>query len=97
MPWSEITPMDQRRRFIRDVQQARDDMTTLCARYRISRKSGYKWLSRYAAEGPPGLLPRSHRTRTTLDLTRGGNCAPRAATTPSDLGSEEAPRRARAP
>jgi putative transposase len=65
MPWSEITPMDQRRRFISDVQQARDNMTTLCARYGISRKTGYKWLSRYAAEGPPGLLPRSHRTHTT--------------------------------
>ena len=64
MPWSEITPMDQRRRFISDVQQARDDMTTLCARYGISRKTGYKWLSRYTSEGPPGLLPRSHRTHT---------------------------------
>ena len=64
MPWSEITPMDQRRRFISDVQQARDDMTTLCARYGISRKTGYKWLSRYAVEGPPGLLPRSHRPHT---------------------------------
>ena len=65
MPWSEITPMDQRRRFISDVQEARDDMTTLCARYGISRKTGCKWLSRYAWEGPPGLLPPSHRTHTT--------------------------------
>jgi len=64
MPWSEITPMDERRRFIADVQHARDDMTTLCARYGISRKTGYKWLARYEAEGLPGLAARSHRTHT---------------------------------
>ena len=34
-------------------------MTALCAVYGISRKTGYKWLSRYRAEGPAGLLDRS--------------------------------------
>lgn len=31
----------------------------LCKRYEISRKSGYKWLKRYEAEGPEGLADRS--------------------------------------
>ena len=34
-------------------------MTVLCRRYGISRKTGYKLLARYAAEGPAGLLDRS--------------------------------------
>lgn len=35
-------------------------MTELCADAGISRRVGYKWLTRYAAEGPAGLLDRSH-------------------------------------
>lgn len=60
MPWQETLPMDQRVQFITDRQRELYDMTTLCARYGISRKTGYKWLARYAAEGPRGLHDRSH-------------------------------------
>lgn len=35
-------------------------MTELCEAYGVSRKTGYKWLARYAAAGPAGLLERSH-------------------------------------
>jgi transposase InsO family protein len=35
-------------------------MTELCESFGISRKSGYKWLGRYEAEGPAGLMDRSH-------------------------------------
>jgi transposase InsO family protein len=35
-------------------------MTELSARYGISRKTGYKWLARFEAEGRPGLADRSH-------------------------------------
>jgi transposase-like protein len=69
MPWSEITPMDQRLQFIADVQRQADTMRALCARYGISRKTGYKWLARYAAEGPSGLAARSHRTHTAPRAT----------------------------
>ena len=34
-------------------------MSELCAAFGISRKTGYKWLQRYAAEGPSGLADRS--------------------------------------
>lgn len=60
MPWRETRPMDQRLQFVADAHRALSDMTTLCARYGISRKTGYKWLARYAAEGPSGLRERSH-------------------------------------
>ena len=33
-------------------------MTELCERYEISRKTGYKWLERYALFGPAGLMER---------------------------------------
>ena len=36
-------------------------MTALCRRFGISRKTGYKWLERYAMEGQPGLADRSRR------------------------------------
>jgi putative transposase len=59
MPWLETAPMDQRTQFIVDHQDDRFTMTELCARYGISRKTGYKWLDRYAEEGRRGLGDRS--------------------------------------
>ena len=35
-------------------------MTVLCGEYRVSRKTGYKWLGRYIANGAAGLAERSH-------------------------------------
>ena len=51
MHWLETDPMDQRLRFIRDDQSDLHDRTERCARYGISRKTGYKWLARYEADG----------------------------------------------
>lgn len=52
--------MDQRTQFITDHQRGLYPMTELCARYGVSRKTGYKWLARYATEGARGLHARSH-------------------------------------
>lgn len=35
-------------------------MSVLCRRCGVSRKTGYKWRDRYAAEGAAGLAERSH-------------------------------------
>ena len=59
MPWLETAPMEQRERFIEDSQRGLYDMTELCARYAISRKTGYKWVARYDAGGRPALRDRS--------------------------------------
>src|SRR5467141_2086900 len=59
MPWLETAPMEQRERFIDDSQLGLYDMTELCARYAISRKTGHKWLARYDAGGRPALHDRS--------------------------------------
>ena len=59
MPWQETRPMDQRDRFIQDERLALYSMTELCARYGVSRKTGYKWLARFDEEGRRGLQDRS--------------------------------------
>ena len=61
MPWSETTPMDERLQFVADVLGEIDDTSALCRRRGISRKTGYKWLTRYAAGGAAALAERSHR------------------------------------
>jgi transposase InsO family protein len=59
MPWKEICVADQRVRFIADWLSGGYGKSGLCARYGISRPTGDKWLSRYAAEGLDGLRDRS--------------------------------------
>ena len=61
MPWRETHPMDQRKQFVREALRRHEDMTVLCARYGISRKTGYKWLTRYDDGGRPGLEELSRR------------------------------------
>lgn len=53
--------MDQRLQFVSAYQRGASPFAELCAHYNISRKTGYKWIGRYAAEGPTGLLERSRR------------------------------------
>jgi putative transposase len=52
--------MDQREQFIADHRHGLYSMVELCARYGVSRKTGYKWLTRFEAEGRAGLRDRSH-------------------------------------
>ncbi len=61
MPWKEASPMSERIRFIHDHQLGVYDMTELCHRYGVSRKTGYKWLSRFIEGGFEALKDRSRR------------------------------------
>jgi putative transposase len=61
MPWRETLLMDQRVQFIADYQRDVFDVADLARRYGISRKTAYKWIDRYAASGPTGLVDRSRR------------------------------------
>ncbi len=51
--------MDKRVCFIAASLEGEDPMTVLCARFGISRKTGYKWLDRYEELGIAGLHERS--------------------------------------
>jgi transposase len=59
MPWLETNPMDQRLQFISDHRLGLYSMTELCARYGISRTTGYECLDRFEQHGRAGLAPRS--------------------------------------
>ncbi len=61
MPWRVTSPMYQRQRFVLDAEHTPAAFAELCRRYGISRKTGYKWLHRYARLGPDSLADRSHR------------------------------------
>lgn len=60
MPWRETCAMTERMKFIALVQEGEEPMAALCRRFGISRKTGYKLLARFAAEGIDGLADRSH-------------------------------------
>ena len=63
MPWLETSSMTERQRFVNDAHGGLFSMTELCARYGVSRKTGYKWLDRYDEQGREGLRDRSHAPR----------------------------------
>ena len=60
MPWKECHVMDERLRFVARLLDG-ERMTTLCAEFGISRKTGYKIFDRYKAHGLHGLSDRSRR------------------------------------
>src|SRR5271170_4647073 len=64
MPWPEKSVMDQRLSFIAACLRADESMSSLCLRYGISRKTGYKWLERYRLGGASGLVELSSARHT---------------------------------
>ena len=63
MPWKECSAVSCREEFVRLAQVEWAKMSELCRRFGVSRKTGYKWLGRYASTGASGLLDRSRRPR----------------------------------
>jgi putative transposase len=61
MPWTEVSPMDEKTQFIADVLRQTRSITELCQQYNISRNTAYKLIKRYFAEGPAGLREQSRR------------------------------------
>jgi transposase InsO family protein len=60
MPWKECSVMEERLRFVARLLEG-EAMTDVCRQFGISRKTGYKLLERYRAEGPVALADRSRR------------------------------------
>ncbi len=56
--------MDQKTQFIADYLRQTLTISELCEHYRISRKTGYKWIDRYLTLGPAGLDDQSRRPRS---------------------------------
>lgn len=75
MPWKETDVSDERIRFVLACGDDEDSMAALCRRYGISRRAGYKWLSRYRDDGPSGLTnqsraPHRHPNQVEAEVER---------------------------
>jgi transposase InsO family protein len=71
MPWREYNSMSQRAEFLAFARLPGANITQLCRRFAISRKTGYKWLGRSQAE-LPDLGDRSRRPHTSPRQTMPG-------------------------
>lgn len=53
------------REFVDFAEKGDEPFTAICARFGVSRKTGYKWLNRFRTEGEAGLLEQSRRPKTS--------------------------------
>lgn len=61
MPWQEQTLMSLRRDFVQLARADDANVAELCRRFGISRKTGYKWITRFTAGGEQALDDQSRR------------------------------------
>ena len=70
MAFKETCVMDQRQRFVFEALEPSSNMSALCRRYGISRKTGYKWVRRFDSGGIGALSDLSRRPiRHPLETT----------------------------
>jgi putative transposase len=58
VPWKETCPMDERVKFVAAVNEFDGSFRELCRQFKISPRTGYKWVARYEQFGPAGLVDR---------------------------------------
>lgn len=73
MPWKAKNEQEQRYDLVRSIRAGRDSIAELSRRWRVSRKTAYKWLKRYWQKGLRGLedegrQPRQVTLRTPRDV-----------------------------
>jgi hypothetical protein len=73
MAWRECIKVDERYAFVLEVSKRERPFAASCRRYGVSRRTGYKWWSRYTSSG-------------TLNALADQSRAPRAA--PARIGTE---------
>lgn len=61
MSWKETNVMDERLKFVAGYLRGELNMTRLCEQFGVSRRTGYKWLNRYASDGVTALVDKSRR------------------------------------
>jgi transposase InsO family protein len=69
MPWKECDQVSLRREFVELAMVEGANVSALCRRFGISRKSGYKWLERYRAQGVAGLRDVGRRPKRVRSPT----------------------------
>ncbi len=69
MPWKEVTRVSLRKEFVLLAFTEGVNISELCRRFCISRKTGYKWIRRYIHERDEGLADRSRRPKSSPNAT----------------------------
>lgn len=69
MTWKETCLMDEKIKFISAHLSNKFNISELCRRFDISRKTAYKWLNRYDTEGVDGLKDRSKANHVSHNAT----------------------------
>ena len=67
--------MEEKVRFVLEYERDEETMGELCARFGVSRETGYVWLRRYQRKGVAGLVeknraPQSHPNQTGAEVER---------------------------
>ena len=73
MAWRASSEMEEKLRFVFELERDEYGMGELCTRFGISRETGYVWLRRYRQYGTAGLVelnraPRRHPNQTAVEL-----------------------------
>lgn len=66
MAWHIKNSNQMKKEFINKLIEPGVNKSEICRIYGISRKTGYKWLSRYKSEGERGLRERTRRPKTGI-------------------------------
>ncbi|UFS71478.1 IS481 family transposase [Geomonas sp. RF6] len=69
MSWQEVSILALKSEFVLFAQQESCNFSELCARFNISRKTGYKWLDRFKESGAAGLVDQSRRPHNSPSKT----------------------------
>src|SRR5260221_5857942 len=69
MLWKEESIMSLKEEFIKRALTEKTPFAALCREYKITRKTGYRLVKRYQAEGLAGLAPRSKKPLTHPNKT----------------------------
>lgn len=71
MPWKVKTMLESRRELVELSLREGSNVSELCRRFGISRKTAYKWLGRYQEGGASGLEDQSRRPKSCPNRTSG--------------------------
>ena len=63
MPWKTVSLLKVRQRLVEAVLARRQTLREIGRRFGVSRKTAYKWMTRFRRRGFPGLHDRSRRPR----------------------------------
>jgi transposase InsO family protein len=72
MPFLEQSIMNQRTEFCILSSKPGSNISELCRRFKITRRTGYKWLERYIEDGLPGLADKSKQPHHFPNQTPAG-------------------------